>query len=255
MLKGENGQAVVFNDTRLPADNATLAMQVQHALGLGLPVLRDFEYPWNGALRVVGNGPSARKAPLDGKTLAINGALKLFVEQGLAPTYWIACDPQELVVDFLAEMPEQTIYLVASKCHPKVFERLKDRKVVIWHVGDLATLPLVGDRFPATPFNSITSCAFEIMARLGWRNFDVWGWDCCVMAGAENAVVQDNGAQTYLDVTSRGRTYRTTGTWLHEAHDALSMLKGFPFKVTFHGSGFMGAFARDFLPMKIEAEE
>lgn len=253
-MRGANGEEVVFK-TRVAADDGTLAAQVLQTLSLGLSELRDFEYPWGAPLTVVANGPSAKDAPLDGKCVAINGALRLFTEKGLAPTYWIACDPQELVADFLGDDPlKSTVYLVASKCHPKVFEKLKDRTVIVWHVGDLATLDLLEDRHPVTPFHSVTTCCFEVMSRLGYRDFHVWGWDCCAMGDVENAVAQDNAIANntiWLDVESKGRKFRTTGTWLHEAQDALSMLKGFPFRVTIHGSGFMGVYAQDYLPMKI----
>src|SRR5580765_5062864 len=162
-----------------PVSDEDLVANVRHALTLGLPELCDFEYAWNGPLTVVASGPSALKAPFDGKTLAINGALGLFTRAGRAPTYWVACDPQELVADFLDEMPESTTYLIASKCHPKVFERLRDRKVILWHVHDECTWELTKERQPVARAVSVTICAFELMARLGWRRFDTWGWDGC----------------------------------------------------------------------------
>lgn len=246
-----DGRVLRFDKTKLPADDETLAAHIRHALGLGLPELRDFEYPRSEELRVVANGPSAIRAPLDGVTVAVNGALRLFTVQRLAPTYWIACDPQELVADFLNEAPEETIYLVASKCHPAVFERLKDRKVVLWHVGELGTLPLVEAYAPVTPFKSVTACLPEVFARMGYRNFAIWGWDCCVLGGVENAVPQDNAIEQWLTVKNKDREFVTTGTWMLEADDAMSMLKGFPFPVTFHGDGMLGAHARAYLPMKI----
>jgi hypothetical protein len=33
-------------DVRVPVDDAGLVANVRHALSLGLPELRDFEYPW-----------------------------------------------------------------------------------------------------------------------------------------------------------------------------------------------------------------
>src|SRR5215469_5748983 len=101
---------------RTPVDMDGLIANVRWSSALGLPELRDFEYPREETLNIIANGPSARGAPLDGPTLAINGALKLFTDMGRAPTFWTACDPQPLVADFLRNPPEETVYLVASKC-------------------------------------------------------------------------------------------------------------------------------------------
>lgn len=241
---------VVEFDVRLPVDDSALVENVRSALERRLPELRDFEYPWRDELTVVANGPSARDAPLTGKTAAINGALRLFTDQGLAPTYWIACDPQELVVDFLKEAPKETTYLVASKCHPAVFDRLKDHNVIVWHVDDTATRPLLDGYFPCGRFVSVTATSFEVWARLGWRRFHVWGWDCSMIDGAENAVPQANDG-SLVDVSINDVVFKSTTNWALEAQDALSMIKGFPFHVTFHGGGMMGPLIQAFLPMKI----
>lgn len=240
-------------DIRTPADGDTLVRQVEHALSLGLPELRDFEYPWQGKLTIVASGPSARFAPLGGKTLAVNGALKLFTDQGLAPTYWAACDPQEMVVDFLAEAPKETTYLIASKCHPAVFERLKDHNVVVWHVHDEATWALLEHRAPVATMVSITCVSFELMARLGWRDFDVWGWDGCVMDGLENAHPQVNAGER-KNILLGDLMYQSSCVWALEAQNALLGLRGFPFPIHIHGGGMFGAILKLAMPTRIKID-
>lgn len=247
------GQAPTIQFTAtgaVPADG--LVANVRHSLALRLHELRDFEYPWAGALTVVANGPSARQAPLAGKTLAINGALRLFTDAGLAPTYWVACDPQELVVDFLAgELPRSTTYLVASKCHPAVFERLSGYNVVVWHTADEATWALLEDRYPCAAWVSVTLGIFELMARLGWRSFDVWGWDGCRLDGLEHAVPSEINPGEDIEVIIGDRPFSTTHTWALEAQTAINALAGFPFPVHVHGPGMIAAVLKHFLPKRI----
>lgn len=245
-----DGEVVQFA-THVPVDDEGLQANVRHALRLDLPELRDFEYPWKERLAIIASGPSALSADLTGKTLAINGALRLFTERGLAPTYWVACDPQELVAEFLPDAPPRhTTYLVASKCHPKVFEKLRGYNVIIWHVADTATWPLLEDRFPVQAWTSVTLCAFELMARLGWRGFDVWGWDGCFLEGQEYAVPQweNEGLQ---DVMVGDELFHSTHAWALEAQSATHALAGFPFPVHVHGPGFIAAMCRAFLPKRI----
>jgi len=235
-------------DVHLPVSDRQLLANVRHALSLGLPELRDFEYPWNGALNVIASGPSARKAPLDGKTLALNGAMRVFTQAHRAPTYWAACDPQELVADFLTEAPESTIYLVASRCHPSVFERLKGRNVVLWHLCENATYALTADRAPVSSACSITLCAFEVMARLGWRGFETWGWDGCYVDGESHAVAQPTAGD--VTVQNGEKTFRTTTNWLNEAKDASLALNGFPFPIHVHGGGMIGEILKSCRPWR-----
>lgn len=247
-------QGEITFDVRTPLDGETLVRHVEHALTLGHPELRDFEYPWAGPLKVIANGPSARHAPLDGHTLAVNNSLKLFTDQGLAPTYWAGCDPQEHLADFLTEAPESTTYLVASKCHPRVFEALKGKNVILWHVHDEPTRKLTEDLFPVCRACSITLCSFELMARLGWRKFDVWGWDGCVMDGIDHAAPQDwKGEHVQIEVSdgTDAKTFTSTASWALEANDAILALRGFPFDIHIHGGGMIGAILKIYLPVHI----
>jgi len=216
-----------------------LVGQVTAALALGLP-----DVAWRperaDALTIVANGPTARQASLGGTTLALNGALKVFTDQGLAPTYWAACDPQALVADFLTDAPVSTTYLVASKCHPDVFRALAGHKVLVWHIDDFSTWELVKDLEPIMSAVSITICSFELMHRLGFRRFETWGWDGCFMDGKAHATDQP-GSDVLKTVTLEGRAFETTGPWALEAQDAMNKLRLSPYDVTIHGDGLIGA--------------
>jgi hypothetical protein len=160
----------------VPCNGDELAANIAHALSLGLPEFDDAPLK---TLSVIANGPSATLYDFDapGPTLALNGALKLFTDRGKAPTYWACCDPQALVADFLTDPPMSTIYLVASKCHPLVFQMLQGRDVRLWHIDDH---PMVKEGHRAVSVaSSVTLCAMTLMSRFGFRHFETYGWDAC----------------------------------------------------------------------------
>lgn len=227
-------RGVVEFETVVPVDDAGLAANVTACLALGLPEV-GYALPRADRLTIVANGPSALYAPHDGPTLAVNGALGLF-EQG--PTWFAGCDPQEHLADFLKDPPRETVYLIASKCHPAVFEALKHRTVLVWHVDDHATWDLVQDRDPIMSGVSITICAFELMSRFGFRGFDTWGWDGCYLDGRDHAVPQ-RIVPTNITMEVGPKTFATTTTWALEgqnAHQKLSELD-----ISIHGGGMIGA--------------
>ena len=81
---------------------------------------------------------AAHEARPEVPVIAVNGALGPLLARNAVPTFWAACDGAEKVADFLTEVPAETIYLVASRCHPKVFERLKGRLVRVWRLDGVA---------------------------------------------------------------------------------------------------------------------
>lgn len=220
---------------------------VDHALTLKLPEADAREK----TLHLYANGPSARLADLEPgcDTMAINGALRLFTDQGVAPTYWIACDPQELVLSFLTEIPEDTTYLVASKCDPAVFDRLKDRNVRLWHVND-SDAPNKR-RVPVAV--SVTICALMLAHRLGYRTIHVWGWDCCYDGDQHHAgpgALSVSSQRISIEVMSDPpQIFASNPTWACEVNDAkgvLPVLRWCGTDVWIHGRSMIGAILTEY---------
>lgn len=69
------------------------------------------------------------------RIVSMNNAWRLLVENGIKPDTHIMLDARPENADFVKDAPEGVRYLVASQCHPDVFEALKDRDVVMWHNG------------------------------------------------------------------------------------------------------------------------
>lgn len=193
------------------------------------------------SITIVANGPSAAAVDYVGETLAVNGAINLFGAVG--PTYWVAFDPQEGVADLLpADPPKNTVYLVASQCHPAVFTKLEGRDVRVWHVEhpDLK-LP---DAVPSAV--SVTLMAMQLMARRGYRRFETWGWDGCYLDGRDHAAPQARDPSLVEDIRIRvgDEVFETTTAWAAEAQDACALLALADFKVTIHGGGMIGAIVK-----------
>lgn len=89
-----------------------------------------------GAVSIVGSGPSLKSTlnELTGDVFAINQSIGFLLENKIVPKYAMLWDAADLIAKFAVPHPDIT-YLVASRCHPDVFERLKDCKVLVWHAG------------------------------------------------------------------------------------------------------------------------
>jgi hypothetical protein len=249
-----NGTIIVGFDAKLPVDAETCRQQIAVNIARGLPdILKQ------RGLTIIANGPSAIGIDLraiKGPTLAVNGAIKLFVEQGLAPTYWAVCDPQAKVADFQPDDPPfDTTYLVASKCHPSVFDKLADRDVRLWHLTDHS----VPGHARVTVATSVTISATWLMHAMGFTDFEYHGWDGCYIGDrhhASDASVWDHtpleinyGGKIEGDNVIGGRTFSSTRTWAAEATDAeqfFQLARYFDLGITINGDGMFKC-AREFI--------
>lgn len=208
---------------------------------------------------MVANGPSAKDPALwemirrdKPDTVALNGSLKLFLAEGLTPIYWAACDVQPLVADFLPpEPPMDVIYLVASKCHPAVFERLRGRDVRIWRIDDY---DVPEGRLAVPCAVSITLVAQSLFRFMGYHRFEMYGWDCCYLDGEHHATPQDIGPEDFTKPIilqdAAGSTvaeFMTRGPWVAELNDAIIQtqnLRTMGYQVAVHGPGLIGRVLR-----------
>lgn len=236
-------------DIRPAGTPKLIARQVRHAMRRHLPEVWAGP-PRTSSLTLVGSGPSARRAPLDRPyTMAVNGALALFTQAGLAPTYWVAADPQKAVVEFLRDPPRSTTYLVAAKCHPAVFHALRHHRVLVWHLEGEAP-PGHHEILMAT---TVTLNALELARYMGFRRMETWGWDGCVMDGLDHALPQRHqGEAINIRVHRRdgsgSDTFQSTPTWAAEADDAVLQLSMGDYAVTVRGGGMIGSILAARLP-------
>jgi len=129
-----------------PAISAEGALEhVRSALGRGLPeITGNYALPVSGdpsfyqdglpILTVAGGGPSLAETmgAMKGVIGAVNGSAKFLVENGIIPHLVAVCDPMERLADALP-IRDDIEYFIASRCHPRVFDRLEGRNVKLWH--------------------------------------------------------------------------------------------------------------------------
>lgn len=230
--------------------------QVAYSTRLGLPEVQQGQVT-DATLYIYANGPSALTAPLTYPSMALNGAIKLFYAKHYQPTYWAACDPGEVVLDFIRDDAQSHEFLLASKCHKAVFDRLEWQSAVgrvkLWHIDDAGASELVGkDLIPSAI--SVTISAIFLAHYMGYRNIVIYGWDGCYIDGRDHASPQGHDRTNDLTLTIGEQSYLTTNTWAAEAEDAAQMLNMLPdINLTIEGPGMIAAALKPFLEHMKEA--
>lgn len=88
-------------------------------------------------LAICGGGPSlddnVEELKQFGHVMACGSVHDHLVDLGITPTFALAVDAKADAVNWFQKPQEKTSYLLASQCHPNMFEQLKGHKIAMWN--------------------------------------------------------------------------------------------------------------------------
>jgi uncharacterized Rossmann fold enzyme len=168
------------------AEDETLFANMDAAIARGYPQIKEAQPAKTGAILLVASAPSVKgqlelikKMKAAGSPIvAIKGAHDWLIDNGVMPDYALAIDPQEHRIAFYKPQPS-VHYMIASQCHPALFDNLDGYQVTLWH-------PYVkkGQERPKNCMligGGTTSGlrAISLFYVLGYRQFELFGFDSC----------------------------------------------------------------------------
>jgi len=242
---------VEIRGTNLVSDDRIRA-NIRAARERGLPELVRLESPREGLFSIVAAGPSMRDflPTISGRDMicGAGSGYRALLQAGIEPHIAVALDPLPCQAATFEQTSKSTRYYIASQCDPAVFDALAGCDVVVWHAGvgvDIADL--LGPAYKIIGGGStVTLRALSIGMMLGYRDFEFFGFDACLIDGARhmlpewnNLTAQDNGET--LEVTAHGKTFVTTTGLASMAMSYIETAKawGHAFRVAVHGDGLI----------------
>jgi uncharacterized Rossmann fold enzyme len=217
-------------------------------------------------IAVVGFAPSLQQTWKQIKkykyVISCSGAHKFLVDKGIVPTYHLEVDPREHKVKLIGQPQKETEYLIASTCHPKVFDHLEGYNVKLWHVFDATE---EGKRLlPHGEWAVTGGCdaglrAMAMAAFLGFRNLHMFGMDGNASGGAKHAADHPNKVPEFNEVEypeGSGKLWYTTGGMLEAAKQVGHEMNMLPLvKFTFHGKGLIQTMYKNYKPTHKEVNK
>lgn len=189
--------------------------------------------------------------------ITCSGAHKFLRDRGILPTYHVEVDPRAHKVQLIGTPWHETEYLIASTCHPQVFDHLEGQKVTLWHVFDsqaeaLRTLPR--GEWALTGGCSVGLRAMGIAYFLGFRDLHVFGMDGSESdSHGKHAAAHPSQPKKYSLTEYKGTTYKTTPAMLEAARSTWHELDQMPgVKATFYGEGLVQHMAQHYKPNPID---
>jgi len=205
--------------------------------------------PHGHRLCIVGRGPSAEDTIKDmrGYIAAVNHAHDWLISKGVKPNACGLIDPVPWLADHITPQ-DSVVYFVASMCHGLVFDKLKGKRVVVWHASQGPDYP-IADLVPEG--SPLVAGATSMLLRWldlgylsGFRSFDIHGFDCSYKGERHHVDELDQSLSFPREIIDG---YGTWAGWLHQINDFFLRMERFrkdaakgemdPIEITVHGDG------------------
>lgn len=221
---------------------------IDNAVGLPYKWL-DGDAVETGHAVIVGGAPSINEfaeeiklRKLHGqKVFALNGSAKWLEEQGITPDYHVILDAREENAQFITGSAGH--YLLASQCHPKVFDAVSGKQVTIWH-----SLSALGNFTDARPYalvggSTVGLNAIIIAHVMGFQEIHIYGLDSSYSDSQHHAYSQPlNDNERVIEVEKRGEVFRCAPWMANQAEQFLPLACELTAKgvvLTIHGDGLL----------------
>lgn len=251
--------------TSTAVDTKTIISQIQENNSLGLTNVSDMEeFRERAPIAIVGGGPSLKNTINELReyknVMACGSVHDYIITEGVNPKWCVVCDPDSLVLNYMKLLSDDTKYLLASQCHPSVFEafkKYKDRygttyyppEHYIWHAG--------GDGFDPSSFGenqvilgggcTVGTRAIAMAIAFGYHNIHLFGFDSCLDSSYnhhaysfDNPEIETVGNITEIRLGGpESPIFRVAGYMLGQIFDFKKILEvyGNTTRFTVHGDG------------------
>lgn len=221
---GPGGAIPLVFPSEFPVNNTTdnIVSNIRTNYARGLRTLAQRELQSKIPLLIVCGGPSLKDYLPQLKILAkksnimaVNGTYGFLLENGIEPEWFLLVDSREENLPIVDRVCDETIHILASQVHPKVYEALEDQKILMVNVGTPKTIETVRQIDPNAdylygPTGQSGVHAIFVGAALGYRKQVLFGYDCS-HKGYHHAFPQPlNDNDETIIVVHNGLQYKTT---------------------------------------------
>ena len=241
-----NAVYCIDDETRLQYINSSIARK--------LPSISEFGKISKEKVAIIGFGPSLQQTWEEIKgfetIFTCSGSHKFLLEKGMKPSdfknwYHAEVDPHDYKCTLLGKPQKEIHYLIASACHPNMFDMLKNYDVKIWHLyydSPLRNLPLIYPRneLIVTGGSNVGLRSLVLSTVLGYRDLHLFGFDCSFLdAEHQHADLHPNLKEAYW-VDLEDKRYLSTLSMVHYAREFFHEIAALPgVSVKLHGNGLL----------------
>lgn len=211
----------------------------------------DLKQSHDGVAVIVGGGPSLsetigeiKKLALDGASIiALNGAAKYLLSEGIPVTHQVMLDARKETAEFVSPADH---YFIGSTCHPSVFDKI-DGQITLFHPYLHDIEEIIPDSEKPLHFigggSTVGLIALSLLYTQGYRNIHLFGYDSSYKDKKHHAYSQDiNNGENCVDVVCEGRSFKCAAwmvTQAQEFQETSVQLAELGCEIHVHGNGLL----------------
>jgi hypothetical protein len=205
-------------------------------------------------LSIVCYGPSLKHTwqNIQRPILTVSGAHDFLIERGIVPDFHMDCDPREYKAKFTAKPHKDVQYLMATVCHPKIWEQLDGHKVQLWHLHNgPETGEWVAKNDPGANMlgggSTAGMRALEVGSMMGYRRFHIHGMDNSFEGEARHAGEHGGKKQNAVDVNVDGRWFKSSPQMIEAGKEMVQFIQNYDAEILFYGDGLQQAMVNHYV--------
>ncbi len=203
-----------------------------------------------GAPSLKDNIESLRRRKRRGQAIwALNGVHDYLIGHKIIPDVCVIVDAQEHNIEFLRNPHPKVGYLIASRCHPSLFDALEGYNVTLWHTWDEGAEDYLKVSRPGKPWavfaggGTVALRTLAAVEGLGGKNAHLFGVDSSYQDDVNHAYSQPmNDGEKVEEVYIGDRQFRAA-PWMikqvEDFHEQFRQLTEKGIKISVHGEGLL----------------
>lgn len=198
---------------------------------------------------IVGAGSSLAWTYKDivGDVIACNSAHDFLIGKGIIPKYTMIWDANPIMSKVIKQPHKDVKYLIASRCHPSVFEKFKDYDVTVWHalggenIEAILVQKQINEPMIAGGSAAVTRAMF-LAGSMGYTTEMHLFGVCDAGDGKTTHIMGSVIQQTFIDIRVCGKWWKIAPWMALQVADFKQLapiLMANGIRLVVHGSGFL----------------
>ena len=235
-----------FSDRgKLNVEESRLRDNIRANLALGLNEIAPHQVQPDTTIYLLAGGPSLNdfetQIVASGKSgtpiVTVNGTYNWLLDRGIRPAAQVMVDSREFNARFVSRHVDTCKYLISSQCDPEFVRTLPREQTLLWHSGDSTVCEstireydeehgIKREFYPVHGGSTVISRAITLLAMLGFRRIEIFGWDSCLKDDDHHAYAQpENDSRSIYTIRVGGRSFKCHGWMVVQANELTKLVK------------------------------
>lgn len=171
------------------------------------------------------------------KFITVNGTYKWLIDRGIRPAAHFMVDGRTFNERFIHTIIDTCKYIFSSQVAHEVAAKVPKAQGWLYHSGDSDFVKEVFEHhckeigvdkswYPVMGGTTVINRALVVLAMLGFRKIEIFGWDSCVIDGQHHAYEQkENDEKRTIEVMVGGRRFQCHPWMVVQANEVPKLIR------------------------------